>query len=348
MSAVPAAGSTALPAAVLPGADDLSRAALLTAPLLPPTPMLRAFHLGDIAGAEVWVKCELANPTRAFKVRGGIVYLDKLLRLHPGTQGVIAASTGNHGQSVAWSARRAGLAARIVVPRGNPAHKNQAMRDLGAEVIEQGADFQEALEFSRALAAESGGVWHAVPSFHPWLVAGVAGYALEMLRQGPAPDVVFVPVGLGSGFCGVAAARAALGMNFELVAVVSAHAPAYAESFQQGRLVSAPVSTALAEGVACRTPDPGALAIILREAAAVVTVTDDEVVDAARDLAAETPPLAAEGAGVLSWAALKKQRARWRGARAFCVISGGNASQALLHRVSPPPASLARIAACPP
>jgi threonine dehydratase len=275
----------------------------------------------------VWLKHENHTPLGAFKVRGGLVYLDELLRGAPGTAGVIAASTGNHGQSIAWNARRRGLRAVIVVPKGNNPDKNAAMRALGAELVEHGREFQEALEHSRELAEREG--LHAVPSFHPWLVRGVATYALESFRQAPSLDVVYVPIGLGSGFCGVAAAREALGLRTRLVGVVSASAPAYALSFREGRLLTQGSTTRVAEGVACSTPNPLALEWIREHAEDVVTISDEEALAAMRDLMKGTHNLA-EGAGALAFAAVQKSRAQLQGQRVGCVLSGGNASLGLV------------------
>ena len=205
----------------------------------------------------MWVKHENHSPVGAFKVRGGLVYLDELLKQQPEVPGIIAASTGNHGQSIAFAAKHRGVRAVIVVPHGNNPEKNAAMRALGADLVEHGGEFQEALEHSRELARSQG--LHPVPSFHPWLVRGVATYALEFFRAARELDVVFVPIGLGSGACGVVAAREALGLKTRVIGVVSALAPAYALSFRQRRLVTQSSATRVAEGVACSTPDELAL-----------------------------------------------------------------------------------------
>lgn len=307
----------------LPTLPEIEAAAALIEPHLPSTPAYAWPLLRELAGCEVWVKHENHTPLGAFKVRGGMVYLDELLRAQPATPGVIAASTGNHGQSIAWNARRRGVRAVIVVPKGNNPDKNAAMRALGAELVEHGREFQEALEYSRDLAAREG--LHPVPSFHPWLVRGVATYALEFFRQAPPLDVVYVPIGLGSGFCGVAAARQALGLHTKLIGVVSASAPAYARSFREGGLVTQSSTTRVAEGVACSTPNTLALEWIRGHAQDVVTITDEEALAAMRDLLQATHNLA-EGAGALAWAALKKQSAGSKGQKAGCVLSGGNAS----------------------
>lgn len=313
----------------LPSLAEIEAAAERIRPFVPPTPAHLWPRLSAAAGAEVWVKHENHTPVGAFKVRGGLIYLDELRRAEPDVRGVIAASTGNHGQSIAWAAGQHGLRAVIVVPHGNNPDKNAAMRALGAELVEHGREFQEALEHSRELARAEG--LHAVPSFHPWLVRGVATAALELFRATPPLDAVFVPIGLGSGFCGLAAARQALGLSTRLIGVVSAHAPAYAHSFLQGRLVTQSSTTTVAEGVACSTPHPEALELVRAHADAIVTVTDDEALAAMRELLEATHNLA-EGAGALAWAALKQSRGQWQGARVACMLSGGNASLDLMRR----------------
>lgn len=313
----------------LPALAEIESAADLIRGQVPRTPTHRWPLLSEAAGAEVWVKHENHTPVGAFKVRGGLVYVDELLKADPTVQGVIAASTGNHGQSIVWSARRRGLRAVIVVPQGNNSDKNAAMRSLGGELVEHGREFQEALEFSRELAQREG--LHPVPSFHSWLVRGVATYGMEFFQDAPPLEAVFVPIGLGSGLCGVAAARQALGLSTRIIGVVSAHAPAYALSFAQKQLVTQPSETRVAEGVACSTPHAEALELVWQHADAVVTVTDEEALMAMKELLGATHNLA-EGAAALSWAALKKTRDQWRGRRVGCVMSGGNASLELMGR----------------
>ncbi|MCE9606448.1 MAG: threonine dehydratase [Planctomycetia bacterium] len=316
----------------LPTLSEIASAAVLIEEAIPPTPAYAWPLLNEALGCDVWIKHENHTPLGAFKVRGGFVYLDELLKAEPKTPGVIAASTGNHGQSIAWNARRRGLRAVIVVPENNNPEKNAAMRALGAELVEHGDEFQAALEHSRELAAREG--LHPVPSFHPWLVRGVATYGLEWFhamraRSVPLLDAIYVPIGLGSGFCGLAAAREALGMQTRLIGVVSEHAPAYALSFRAGRLTTEPSKTRVAEGVACSTPHELALRWILRYADDIVTVSDDEALRAMRELLRTTHNLA-EGAGALALAAITKDRERWKGRKIGCVLSGGNASAALI------------------
>lgn len=313
----------------LPTLREIEAAAALVRPHIPATPTYRWPLLEQVLGCELWTKHENHTPVGAFKIRGGLVYLDELKRQQPGVRGVIAATTGNHGQSIAFAARLSGLRAVIVVPHGNNPEKNNAMRSLGAELVEHGAEFQEALEFSRELAAKEG--LHAVPSFHPWLVRGVATYALEMFRSVADLDAVFVPIGLGSGFCGIAAAREALGLKTRIIGVVSEHAPAYALSFRQGQFVEQASTTRVAEGVACKTPDRDALEHVAHHAHDVVTVNDDEALASMREIIQATHHIA-EGAGALALAALKKQADQWQGRRVACVLTGGNASMGILRK----------------
>ena len=287
---------------------------------MPATPQYAWPLLSRRLGAETWVKHENHTPVGAFKLRGGLVYLDGLRRRDPHCTGVISATRGNHGQSIAYAARRHGMAATIVVPHGNSVEKNAAMRELGAELVEHGDEFQAAREHAQALAAERG--LHMVPSFHADLVLGVSTGWVEFFRA-VQPDVLFVPVGLGSGLCAAAVARWYTGARTRLVGVVSAHALAYRLSFEQGRPVESPVGTRLADGMACRTPDARALEIIRAEADDIVCVTDDEVAEAMRALFADTHNVA-EGAGAASFAAAMQQRERWRGRTVGVALTGSN------------------------
>ncbi len=301
--------------------------------VMPPTPQYAWPLLRQRLGAPVWVKHENHTPSGAFKVRGGITYFADLAREQPGLRGVISATRGNHGQSVGLAARQYGLQARIVVPRGNSVEKNAAMRALGVELIEHGEDFQAAREHATALAAQHG--LHMVPSFHRGLVKGVMSYWVEFFESfapGQGPDVVYVPIGQGSGFCAAAAARAYTGARCALVGVVSAHATTYLDSFRAGRVVEAPVSTQLADGMACRVADQEALDIVLKEAEDIVAVTDDEVAQAMRALFADTHNVA-EGAGAAAWAAAWQQRERLQGRTVGLALTGGNVDSPVMARV---------------
>jgi threonine dehydratase len=301
-------------------AEQFDDARRLVYAAMPPTPQQRWPLLEQRLGAQAWVKHENHTPVGAFKLRGGLAYRAGLRRRSPGTRAVVSATRGNHGQSIAFAAARLGLGATIVVPHGNSAGKNAAMRALGAELIEHGEDFQAAREHAAALAQRTGA--HMVPSFHDDLVRGVATGWLEFFGA-TRPDVVFVPIGLGSGICACAAARAFTGARTRIVGVVSAHADAYRQSFLAGRLVEAPVSTRLADGMACRVPEPAALETIRREVDEVVAVSDDEVAAAMRALFADTHNVA-EGAGAAALAAALQQRTRWTGRSIGLVLSGGN------------------------
>ncbi|HEY3133828.1 MAG TPA: threonine dehydratase, partial [Gemmatimonadaceae bacterium] len=310
----------------LPSLVDIESAAQLIYRSMPPTPQYRWPLLDARVGANVWVKHENHAPTGAFKVRGGLVYVDDLCRSGRKPAGVISATRGNHGQSVGFAARQYGIPAAVVVPVDNSIEKNAAMRALGVEVIEQGHDFQAAAEIATEIATSRG--WHRFPSFHPLLVRGVGTYAIELFRAVPDLDTVYVPVGLGSGICGVIAARDALGLKTRVVAVVARSAPAFALSFDEGRIVSHEVTTRVADGMACRTPDPAALAIVRKGAERVVQVSDEEVESAMRALFADTHNTA-EGGGAAALAALLQEKEKMRGRNIAIVLSGGNVDTSL-------------------
>ena len=314
----------------LPSLTQLEQAAQLVYRAMPPTPQYRWPLLCEALGAEAWVKHENHTPTGAFKVRGGLVYFDALARRTPRPTGVVSATRGNHGQSVGFAAQRAGIPAVIVVPHGNSREKNAAMRAQGVELIEHGEDFQAAREHAAALAARRG--LQMVPSFGPLLVQGVGTYSLELLRAVPDLDVAYVPIGLGSGACGMIAAREALGLRTEVVGVVSEHAPAYALSFEQRRAVEHPVATRIADGMACRTPEPAALEIFWRHLARVVRVTDEEVEQAMRLMFSATHNVA-EGAGAAALAAAFKERPAVSGKKVGLVLCGANVDRDVFARV---------------
>jgi threonine dehydratase len=309
----------------LPTLSELEAAAKVVYAAMPPTPQHTWPLLDARCGARVVVKHENHTPVGAFKLRGGLVYLDHLVRERPDVRGVVAATRGNHGQSIAFAARRHGLRAVIVVPHGNDPEKNAAMRALGAELVEHGTDFQDALEHSARLAGEQG-LW-PLPSFDPWLVEGVGTYGLELLRAFPELERLYVPIGLGSGICGVLAARAALGRTVEIVGVTSSSAPAYARSFASGRPESHPVTTAIADGVAVRTPHPGALEAIRAGVARIVEVSDAELEGAMAAIFADTHNVA-EGAGAAGLAAILRERERNAGRTIGFVLTGANVDAA--------------------
>ncbi|HYU54357.1 MAG TPA: threonine dehydratase [Gemmatimonadaceae bacterium] len=313
-----------------PSLDQLESAAALIYKSMPPTPQYRWPLLEARVGTTLWVKHENHTPTGAFKVRGGLVYLEELCRTGERPRGVVSATRGNHGQSVGFAARRYGIPAALVVPHGNSVEKNAAMRALGIEVIEEGHDFQAAAEIADTIAIERG--WHRFPSFHPLLVRGVGTYALELFRAVPDLDTVYVPVGMGSGLCGVIAARDALGLRTGVVAVVSERAPAFALSYDQGRVVSHEVTTRVADGMACRTPDEAALTIARHGVERVVQVSDDEVESAMRALFSDTHNTA-EGGGAAALAALLKEKDEMHERKVAVVLSGGNVDSDLFAAI---------------
>ncbi len=279
---------------------------------------------------QVWVKHENHTPIGAFKLRGGLVYFQQLRQRERHLRGVVSATRGNHGQSIGFAARKFGIPATIVVPHGNSVEKNAAMRALGVELVENGADFQDARQFAETLAAARG--WHMLPSFHRDLVLGVASYSLELLRAVAHLDVIFVPIGLGSGICGLISAREALGLSTEIVGVVSEQAPAYSLSFARREKIEAPVTTVLADGMACRIPEMQALEIIWRYVSRVVSVTDQEISNAMQIYFTDTHNVA-EGAGAAPLAAALKERESLRGKTIGLVLTGGNVDQRVFRSV---------------
>lgn len=284
--------------------------------------------LSERCAAEVWVKHENHTPTGAFKVRGGLVYVDRLKRERPHVSGIISATRGNHGQSLAWAGRRHGIAVSIVVPHGNSAEKNAAMRAFGATLIEHGEDFDAAREAAARLAAERG--LEFAPSFAPDLVKGVATYALELFREPPELDVLYVPIGLGSGICGAILTRDLLSLRTEIIGVQSAGADCYARSLAAGRVIATNRADTLADGIAVRQPDPDAFEIIRRGVSRIVTVSDSEIGSAIRAYWTDTHNLV-EGAGAAPLAALLQERDTVRGKRVGLIVSGGNIDLALFR-----------------
>jgi threonine dehydratase len=301
--------------------NELRQAHEVVQRTLRPTPAIAWPLLARRLGAEVVVKHENHQPTGAFKVRGGLTYCDALKRREPEVLGIISATRGNHGQSLAFASQRLGLPVTIVVPHGNSHEKNAAMRALGAELIEHGKDFQAAREEAMRLAQSRG--LHAVPSFHRDLVRGVSTYALELLSERPDIDVLYVPIGQGSGICGCIAARDALGLKTEIIGVQSTGAPSYALSFAAGRPIATTSADTFADGIATRAPDEEAVAIIVKGAARITLVDDDEIANAIRAYWTDSHNLA-EGAGAAGMAAALKDRAQLIGRKVGLVLSGGN------------------------
>ena len=294
---------------------------------VPPTPQFAWPLLNARLGAEVLVKHENHTPVGAFKVRGGLVYFDRLKRARPNVKGVVSATRGNHGQSLAFAGARAGVAVTIVVPRGNSPEKNAAMRAFGAELVEHGRDFDEAKARAEALAQERG--LEFAPSFSKDLVLGVATYAYELFRAEGELDTVYVPIGLGSGICGVIGVRDAMGLKTKVVGVVSDKAACYSLSLKKNTLVRTESSRTFADGMAVRVPDATALEIIRRGAERVVEVTDDEVAEAIRVLFTDTHTTA-EGAGAAPLAGLMKEK---RKGRIGIIVSGQNIDRPWMQQV---------------
>jgi threonine dehydratase len=308
---------------------QLESAHAIVGAAMPPTPARAWPLLSERLGATAIVKHENHTPTGAFKVRGGLIYVDRLNRERPGTPGLISATTGNHGQSIAFAASRYRVPVTIYVPHGNSVEKNQAMRGFGAKLVEHGNDFQSAREEADRRARIEG--LEFVPSFHPDLVLGVATYALELLRQFGDLDVLYVPIGQGSGICGCILARDLLGLTTEIVGVQSTEAPSYALSYAAGTVVRTNSSNTLADGMATRAPDADALDIIRKGASRIVQVTDDEIAAAIRAYWTDTHNLA-EGAGAAPFAAALQERAKVRGKRVGLVLTGANIDLGLFKR----------------
>ncbi len=302
-------------------ADELDRARRLVNADMPPTPQYRWPLVEEATGCEVWVKHENHTPTGAFKLRGGLVYMAELARTLPEVTGVVSATRGNHGQSLARAGRAHGIAVTICVPRTNSPEKNAAMRALGARLIAEGEDFDTARAHAQRLADGEG--LHMAPSYHPWLVRGVATYAAELFDAAGALDAVYVPIGMGSGISGLIAVRDLLGLSTEIVGVAADGAPAYKLSFEAGAVVPTSEARTFADGMACREPNPEALAYIRTGAARVISLAEDEIADAVRLLYRATHNLA-EGAGAAALAGLVKERDRMAGRRTAVVLCGGN------------------------
>jgi threonine dehydratase len=316
--------------ASLPTIDEVTAAQELVYSLLHPTPQVVWPLLCERLGAEVWVKHENHTPIGAFKARTAVVYTAELFRHTKGITGLVTATRGNHGQSVALAARRFDVQAHILIPRGNSPEKNFAMRAQGADLIEFGADYQEAKEQAQFLARERG--WQFVPSYHRDIVKGVATYWLEFFSAVSAVDVVYVPIGQGSGICSCVAVRNGLNLKTKIVGVVAQGAPAYALSFAAGHPIEAPVTTLLADGMACRRPDEESLGVVLQYADHLVQVSEEEIRQAMKIYFTDTHN-AAEGAGAAGLAAALKEKDSLKNKRVGLVLSGGNVDHDVFARV---------------
>lgn len=314
----------------LPTLAQIEEAQAIVYRHMPPTPQFTWPLINQRLGLEVWIKHENHTPVGAFKLRGALVYMDWLKQTQPALAGVVAATRGNHGQGVGIAARLLGMKAVIVVPHGNSKEKNTAMRAQGAELVEHGHDFQESLEYARTLAAERG--YAMVDSFHERLVMGTSTYALEFFKGAPPLDAVYVPIGLGSSISGISAVRNALGLKTEIVGVVAEKSPSYALSFAQRKIVEAPSTTQIADGLACRLPNPDAMEIIWQNVARIIAVSDAEIVEAMRALYQDTHNLA-EGAAAAALAGLEREASTQRGRRVGMVLTGANVDSSVFANV---------------
>jgi threonine dehydratase len=314
----------------LPTLDEIEEAQRLIYAVLSPTPQYEWPLLCERLGTEVWVKHENHTPIGAFKARTAVVYISEFFRESKAPPELVTATRGNHGQAVALAASRFKVAAHVVVPRGNSAEKNAAMRAQGADLIEFGNDFQEAKEHAQQLAEQHG--WHFVPSYHRDIVKGVASYWVEFFSAVPDVDVVYVPIGQGSGICACCAVRNGMNLKTKIVGVVADGAPAFALSFESGRRIAAPVTTVIADGMACRVPDEGALEVILENVDSVVRVSDEEIRGAMKFYFTDTHNVV-EGAGAAGLAAALKQKPTLRGKRVGLVATGGNVDHDVFAKV---------------
>ncbi len=314
----------------LPERDTIEAAVRAVYAAMPPTPQYVWPQLVRALGTEVWLKHENHTPTGAFKVRGGLTYFAHLRQQLPGCRGVIGATKGNHGQSLGYAAGRVGMRCVVVVPHGNSREKNAAMQSLGVELIEFGHDFQAAREHASMSAKQD--ALHFVPSFHIDLVAGVATYWAELFKAGVDLDAVYVPIGQGSGICACVVARDAFSPGTRIIGVISAHARCCGLSLAAGRSIDSPVTTLLADGLACRIPDDASLDVIRKSVERVIEVTDDEVAAAMRLLYTATHNVA-EGAGAASLAGALQERASLAGRKVGVTLTGGNVDADLFVRV---------------
>tara|TARA_B100000212_G_scaffold227990_1_gene173098 strand:- start:1058 stop:2041 length:984 start_codon:yes stop_codon:yes gene_type:complete len=310
--------------------DQMEHVASIIYDFMSPTPQYNWPLLSQRVGAEVWVKHENHTPTGAFKIRGGLVYVDYMSGQRSASFEFIAATRGNHGQSVATAASNKGFPSRIVVPEGNSKEKNCSMVAQGAEVLTYGKDFQEAFEYATELSKADH--VHMFPSFHPFLVRGVATYAWEVFKELPDLDAVYVPIGLGSGVCGVIAARDLMGLRTEIIGVVAENAPAYSLSVKSGRLISTNSANTIADGLACRVPNDTALDIIKKGVSRIVEVSESQIRSAIRCFFTDTHNVA-EGAGAAALAALLKEKQKMGLKRVAVILTGGNIDNSVYQDV---------------
>jgi threonine dehydratase len=319
-----------LTATKLPAIEDIQAAQELVYGVMSPTPQYAWPLLCERLGTEVWVKHENHTPIGAFKARTAVLYVANLFREGHGPAGLVTATRGNHGQAVALAANRFQVPAHIVVPRGNSTEKNAAMRAQGGDLIEFGVDFQEAKEHAQELAGKHG--WHFVPPFHRDIVTGVATYWLEFFSKVPDVDVVYVPIGQGSGISACCAVRNGMNLKTQIVGVVPEGAPAYALSFEARRKIAAPVTTLLGDGMACRVPDDAALEVVFENVDRVVQVSEEEIRQAMKIYFTDTHNVV-EGAGAAGLAAAIKEKHVLAGKRVGLVVTGGNVDYEVFARV---------------
>jgi threonine dehydratase len=319
--------STANP---LPTIHEIKDAQRLVYTVMPPTPQYAWPLLCERLGTAVWVKHENHTPTGAFKARTAVVYAAELFRESKVPAGLVTATRGNHGQSVALAAKRFNVTAHVVVPKGNSSEKNAAMRAQGADLIEVGSDFQEAKEHAQNLAEQHG--WHFVPSYHPDILKGVATYWLEFFSAVADLDVVYVPIGQGSGICSCCAVRNGLKLKTRIVGVVAEQAPAYALSFEARHKIAAPATTLLGDGMACRVPDESSLEVILQNVDRVVRVSEEEIAQAMKFYFTDTHNVV-EGAGAAGLAAALKEKPALREKRVGLVATGSNVDHDVFARI---------------
>jgi threonine dehydratase len=313
----------------IPSLNDIYAARERVYRVVKPTPLMRHPLLSAETGLDIRVKHENHNPTGAFKVRGGA---NLIATLSPAERrGVITATTGNHGQSIALACQREGVPCTIVVPLGNNPEKNAAMRALGADLIECGADFDQARERVEQLQHERG-LRYVHSANEPLLIAGVATYALEIFEEQPDTDVIIVPIGGGSGASGCCLVRTGLGSRARVVGVQAARADAFARSWQTGTRVVGDKADTFAEGMATRVTFDLPFTILRQQLDAIVTLSEEQLAAGVR-LALRTTHNLAEGAGASTLAAAVKLQSELAGKKVVCVMSGGNIDAATLKRV---------------
>ena len=310
--------------------NGIEQARRIVARVMPPTPQYRWPGLRHHTGCEVWVKHENHTPTGAFKVRGGLVLLDELKRAGNLPKKIITATRGNHGQSIPFAAVPHGVSVTVLAPKGNSAEKNAAMVGWGAELIEFGNDYEEARQEAARRVEAEGALY--LPPFHPALARGVATYAAELFEAVADLDAVYVPIGMGSGICGLIRTRDLLGLKTDIVGVVAERAPAMARSFEAGEIVATDSADTFADGMACRAPMSEPLEIVRRGATRIVDVGEEDIAEAMRVLYRETHNVA-EGAGAAAFAALMRERDRMKGKRVAVILSGGNVDAEVFREV---------------